>query len=370
MDMSRLGWACLLACTAACGTTDPTASDPTDSDDEAKVARDAGTGRKDAASDKHDGSSTVDAAAFEQCADTRVDAENKPGAVNVVWVIDTSGSMDQEAALVQQNMNRFVQVMSESGLPDYRVVVVSQKRFITVPDPLGSDSTHFLHIEQNVGSNAPLRQLLDRFGDYKSFLLPDTTTHFIAVTDDNSSVSAQSFVDQMKSDLGDDDFKLDAIASPPGDNSGAIDIFGIPLGTGCKGPNGEAAAEGTVYWDAAKLTNGLTFSICSPDWSALFNDLGKAVSESAAVPCTLELPATPAGQVLDYSRVNVVLTAPGGAGVAVPRAKNKASCADNDGWYYDDESNPTGIELCPASCESAKSGGSLQVALGCASIYL
>jgi hypothetical protein len=62
---------------------------------------------------------------FQECAETKYSAERAPRGSNIVWAIDTSGSMDEEATLVQQNLNRFVQTITAAGLEDYRVVVIS-----------------------------------------------------------------------------------------------------------------------------------------------------------------------------------------------------------------------------------------------------
>jgi hypothetical protein len=366
--MRRLGWACLLGGAVACGNTDPVTGSPNNNSDEegeqyvrpdggrdsgSPGSRDGGTPRADAATPPRD-------SGFAECADTRVDAEKKPASVNVVWVIDTSGSMDQEAAAVQQNINRFAQQIVGAGLTDYRVVVVSERDFISVPDPLGSDAAHFLHIEERVGSDEPLSALLGRFGDYADFLIDNTLTHFIAVTDDESEISAQEFQTQMGTNLGGDPFIVNAIASPPGESS--TTIFGISIGA-CTGQYGSAARAGEVYWQAAEATGGLTFSICSGDWSALVDQLAKAVGESAAVPCSLELPTPPQGQELDYDRVNVVL-----GDDAVPRVDGEDACGSKAGWYWDNPGSPTGIRLCTTSCDAAENGGSLQVAIGCTTI--
>jgi hypothetical protein len=45
-------------------------------------------------------------------------------------------------------------------------------------------------------------------------------------------------------------------------------------------------------------------------------------------------------------------------------------CAGADGWRYDDEQNPTRIEICPAQCTTIDSdpGGSIGVQFGCATV--
>lgn len=369
--MHRRLLATLLLISAACGNEDPLSSDVDNvgGGEENEKPGPGNQGGRDAARDRDtstnnsDGGAQVPGPDFEECAGKTADAERAPRGTNVVWVIDTSGSMDEEARLVQENMNAFVQSITSAGLQDYRVVVVSERKFVSVPNPLGSDAQHFLHVEEGVGSEEPLEDLLKRFGDYEDFLLPGVVTHFISVTDDESEISADDFVSMMKSRLN-GEFRVHAIASPPGDMSGGIDWLPF-LGAGCKGTYGDAAAPGVEHWKAAELTMGLTFSICEEDWSALFTQLATAVEQSAAVPCALELPKPPPGSNLDFDSINVVFTPAGGKADPLPRFDGAAECGDELGWHYDDATAPTGIVLCPTSCEAAGQGGALQLAVGC-----
>jgi hypothetical protein len=167
------------------------------------------------------------------------------------------------------------------------------------------------------------------------------------------------------------EFRVHAIASPPGDNSasGGGSIFDDDDDTGCLGPFGAAAEPGVQHFEAAKLTKGLSFSICSEDWSALFTELAKAVEATATIPCAIKLPTPPAGVMLDHNLINVVLTPQGGGqGERLPRAQDGNVCGSQRGWYYDEPAAPTGIVLCPASCTAAANGGQLEVALGCSSV--
>lgn len=311
---------------------------------------------------------------FASCAEARVDAERGPRGGNIVWVIDTSGSMDEEAALVQQHLNGFAKAIVAAGLADYRVVVVSQREFVQVPDPLGSDREHFLHIEEKVGSDEPLTDLLKRHPDYKSFLLPGVITHFVVVTDDESEIPAQEFTTQMRTRLG-SDFRVHAIASPPGDTPPQAptdplsDLFGDgddDDDTGCRGAHGDAAEPGVEHWEAARLTQGLTFSICSDDWTPLFTELAKVVGDSAKVPCSLALPEAAPGEVINFELINVVYTEPSASdGAALSKVEGEGGCGTKQAWYYDNPSAPRSIALCPSACAAAEQGGSLEVVLGC-----
>ena len=56
--------------------------------------------------------------------------------VDIVWVIDTSGSMNQEIALIEREMANFVAFIADSDL-DYRVVLIAADPPVGGSDTLG-----------------------------------------------------------------------------------------------------------------------------------------------------------------------------------------------------------------------------------------
>lgn len=287
---------------------------------------------------------------------------------NIVWVIDTSGSMKTEAALVQDNMNRFVQALVGLGLEDYRVVVVSEKQFVSVPAPLGTDTQKFLFVEEKVGSNEPLEALLSRYDDFGGFLLPGALTHYVSVTDDESDISATDFISAMEREMDGASFRVHAVASPPGATS-ANPAPTFPWDDdddddGCTGVHGNAAAAGTQHFAAASATGGLTFSICEADWSGLFSALATEVGQSANVPCDFAIPMPSGEDALDPFTLNVVLTNAEGRTLTLQHT-DSAQCHAS-GFSHNDPNNPTRIVLCPEACKAANQAKQLDVVFGCA----
>ncbi len=298
------------------------------------------------------------------CAAVSKKAETAIAPVDIIWVVDSSGSMKGEAARVQENLNDFSAAMGKVGI-DYHVVMITSSSFVKVPPPLGT-SPSYMAIDRGVGSNEPLQVLLDEFPKYKSFLRPLAITHFIEVTDDESKpLTATDFLSKMKALLG-HDFTSHAIASEEvpisvTNPTGACVTSLIPFDA--------AAAPGKQYYKLADLTLGKKFSICTKDWTALFATLTSAIAKATAIPCSFLIPPPPDGSTFDKSKVNVEYTdgtgkkttiffVPGGA----------AACPPTGGWYYDDDSKPTKILLCPATCTSvsADKTGKVDIAFGCA----
>lgn len=83
------------------------------------------------------------------------------------------------------------------------------------------------------------------------------------------------------------------------------------------------------------------------------------------VPCRFPLPAPPPGLSLNTKQVNVVYTP--GAG-APSQLDYDRDCSSGNGWRYDNEDNPTEIELCPSQCDAARQdrAAKIDVVFGCA----
>lgn len=77
----------------------------------------------------------------------------------------------------------------------------------------------------------------------------------------------------------------------------------------------------------------------------------------------IPIPPPPPGKSFDRDKVNVSVS----TGEGATQLLYDPTCA-GVGWRYDDETAPTQIVLCPATCENAKSDPSTQVdfAFGCA----
>jgi hypothetical protein len=82
--------------------------------------------------------------------------------------------------------------------------------------------------------------------------------------------------------------------------------------------------------------------------------------------CDLQMPE-PAGGVVDPKKVNVALSLASGD-VDLGQVEGSGDCADLAGWYYDNNSSPTRILLCPATCDAVQTDpvSRIDIVLGCA----
>ncbi len=90
---------------------------------------------------------------------------------------------------------------------------------------------------------------------------------------------------------------------------------------------------------------------------------------SNKLSCEYQLPDAPAGQALDFGRINVDFRS-GQRTERLPAVADAGSCGAAGGWYYDvapSTGAPSKILICPTTCArfEGASDASVQVALGC-----
>jgi hypothetical protein len=298
------------------------------------------------------------------CTTTDVAAASVKLPVDIIWVIDNSGSMSEEEGYVQTNMNSFASAIAASGV-DYHVVVISDTGHINVPPPLGG-SPQLMAINQSVDSHNAFRQILATYPQWQSFLRPSATKHIVVVSDDESDLDAASFKTMMAALTNPGfpaGFTLHAIVA----ESLGFTLTIPPVADHCLG---KAAAVGTTYLALQVQTGGVFSSLCDTNWAPVFTALSTAVTQGLALPCNFGIPPPPAGQQLDFGQVNLVYTPTGGAASTVPQVANVGACGPAGGWYYDNPSQPTQLIACPTTCAAftADSTGMVAVAFGCATV--
>lgn len=293
------------------------------------------------------------------CGTIRQQAEATPGAVDIVWVIDGSGSMGDEQAAVQKNIASFADAIGGAGL-DHHVVMVAKDN-VAAGTALAADALHYQHVSSNVGSHDALQKLLETYQEYSAFLRPSAALHFVIVTDDESRMTATEFRAQMEQ-LAGKPFTAHAIVSESVSGRACVGACGLPILCG-------AASPGIEYLALSDATSGQKISICVSDWSTVFEPLKTAVITSAPLPCDYALPAPPSGASLDPTRVNVGVLL-GAGSKTLPRASDSEACASAEAWFYDDPTDPTLIRMCPAACSSISAGGAIEITLGCETVSL
>lgn len=108
------------------------------------------------------------------------------------------------------------------------------------------------------------------------------------------------------------------------------------------------------------------FIVSTANQAAVGTEFSTAMSQirGASLACEYALPQPPAGQTIDFQKVNVQYS---GAGAAAQTLKYSDACASADGWRYDNAQSPTKILLCQSACDKAKTDATAKVdlVLGC-----
>jgi hypothetical protein len=288
------------------------------------------------------------------CASATGEAKLTGGGVDIIWFIDTSGSMSQETAWVQQNLNDFASYIGAQNL-DYRVVMIG-KSSLCVKPPLGgpgcTDGPRYRHVKETVGSTNGLEKIISTYAKWQDFLRPDTTKNFIAVTDDNSRKDAAWFNAEL------------AKLTKPGFADGYVFHSIVAYGSIAKKGCTTGARIGEVYLDLTQQTKGVKFPVCDQDWKSIFDQLAKSVAQTAKAPCSYLIPDPPKNKTFNPNLI-LVWRADPGQEMVIPKVADKASCGAN-GWYYDDPQNPKTVVLCPQTCKAVE-GGKIEIEFGCTS---
>ena len=324
------------------------------------------------------------------------DVQAKP--VDIIVVIDNSGSMTQEIESVERNINEnFSNIIRASGL-DYRVIMIAAHRgpgggrtrtcitaplsgvdCATMPQRPGL-TEQFKQYSVSVGSTNSLQLLLatydrpDELGlapnGWGAWLRKDAFKVFVEITDDRSRLSAAEF-----------DAQLLALEGGPFGTPGLRryifhSIIGVrentpptkAWGPGDLIPEGRCSSarnDAPQYQILSKLTGGLRFPVCATEsYDAIFQAVSQGVIEQARINCDFSLPKLPEMTSVDPMRALLefrpTATAPPQTISPVAEA---AACAGGDGFFF----GPKGVTLCPKTCTAAlaSENGTLNFVAAC-----
>ena len=290
-------------------------------------------------------------------AELNLKEEKVGGKVDIIWWIDTSGSMSQEAKYLNSNINAFAQFIAAAKV-DFRMILVGNGFGICVQPPLGgagcTNGPQFMHVKSTIGSTNGHSVLMSSYTQWKGFLRTDATKNFVAVTDDNSSTAAQWFIDQLQAkDPG-------QFPKTPQVPYGFVynSIVGYETAADCP----TIAKKGTVYLDLTAKTGGAKFKICATNWAPIFEALAKSVAQTAKPGCEYAIPYPSGVKPNPYLGLSYVAK---DDLFDVPKAPGNTCPTNGVGFVLDNANAPTAITLCPASCDLLKGGGNIQFDFGC-----
>jgi hypothetical protein len=191
------------------------------------------------------------------------EAQSSP--VDIIFAVDTSGSMRAEKARVEQTMSAFIKHFQDNSKDiDYQLYLMGAG--FSFPD---SSAANIQIISQYVGSRDALSKIQKFFeGEITNPLplRPESSKQLVVITDDNSSMSAAAFKTYVNGN---------ALLASKTSLNGFVWIEGTSQETStCT-----RAKNGSVYQELAADAElaGKISDLCAADWNKLFTDLAKEI---------------------------------------------------------------------------------------------
>ena len=338
------------------------------------------------------------------CADTSAEASLVNDPVDIIIVIDSSGSMDGEIAAVERNINENLAMVLDASDVDYRVIMLARYRDgggdpsdgVCVGMPLSGIPTcsnppvagpingeRFFHFARSVGSNNSFERILESYESadrynlaptgWQEWLRPDAKRAFIEISDDESDIRFDLFEEALfalRNAAGGSDFGTaeernytfhSIIGMRENDPETAAWPPTEPVQDRRCSPGSVSSAED--YQELSILTGGLRFPLCNNDsFNVIFEQIAEDVVRGVQLACTFEPERPPGGETPNFDRV-VVRYQPGGGDVSsLTRVATEADCVP-DGFFVDGAQ----INLCPMLCAMAEADeeGMLSVHVSC-----
>lgn len=300
--------------------------------------------------------------AQEACAVVKVKAEPLP--LDLYFMLDTSGSMSgTNITALHQGVVNFANDPSAAGIGvsgnhfaiggfnetcnagDYGTPAVP---WHTLPYPA---FTNWVNSLQADGYTPSVPALTGAVNACKARIQSEPTHKCVVVfvTDGQPEGNCPPTNQAAKAPLG-------TIAS--GSCTAGIPVFAIGF------PNLTALGQDIVNYVAQQGCTNQAFIIQAGSMGAQFTAQLKVIQQ-ASLGCEFLMPTTDAGAI-DQDKVEMKYTPGGGTEQTLPRVDAQGNCA-GDGWYYDNNSNPSKLILCPDSCNKVKADtqGKVDVSLGC-----
>ena len=313
--------------------------------------------------------------------------------VDIIVVLDNSGSMVEEMAAAEANIqNNFATILDQNSV-DFRMIMLSRHRngprtgeesapdtSICVaqplsglaacpsPDPVFSD--RYFQYNEKVESEDSFDKILlwyDLVDDdddslapngWGPWLRPTAKKVFVEMTDDNEDMTATDFIAQLTSKsqehFGTAQAPTFTFHTIMGIKEKAIPTEAylpsepVEMQT-CTGNGADIVNAGPTYQELSIMTGGLRFPLCQfPGYDAVFRRIAEDVVVTSEIACDFDIPAPPVGLELDLNKVAVNYKPGDGSDpIEYGQAQTSADCQEN-AFYIEDNR----IYLCAEACSA------------------
>lgn len=325
-------------------------------------------------------------------------------------IIDASG-VDYRVIMIA----RYGDVNQAVGESDHPICIRAPLGGTDCSDPnnqeLVQNPPHFFHYSADVRSREPWCDILDGWDSpdeltlqgqndrswnqvspigWRQFVREGAFKEFVVITDDNSDCErdGNSFHDNRSASAGRAsavDFDTALLALEPrqfgsntarnykfhsivglreSDNSTDAWPASAPIQTDTCNPGSEGP--GTGFQALSIITGGLRYPTCNnSNFNAIFNALAEGVVKGS-LACEWEIPDN---DDFDPTQVNMRWVSNGMTQV-IGHVDTMADCEEADGWYYDDNDDPTTVIACPSTCDLLQTDpdGRVDLLFGCETV--
>lgn len=318
--------------------------------------------------------------------------------VDIILLLDNSGSMEDELEAVEANINvSFASVLNDSNV-DYHLILISRHRqeardeseeastSICVTTPLSGlvscdeaekpvFSNSFFQYSTKLESTDSFDVAIDTYEapfdsereekfeqapqGWSAWLRPQAKKVFLEMTDDNEDMPIDDFVSSLVT-MAPQHFGADP-ANPAFVFHSIIGLAEKPVPTEayapdepvqpelCDGNDNEVTNAGESYQELSIRTGGLRFPLCQfGAYDVVFQRIADDVVQRAAA-CDFPFPPPPAGLELDLDRVAIRYTPGDGDESDFKQAPEFADCQADAFYIANDRLN-----LCPETCTAVR----------------
>ena len=350
--------------------------------------------------------STTGATPGDTCATASADAALVKEPVDIIMVVDNSGSMDNELESVENNINQnFGAILTASDI-DYRLIALSRHRdddntSLCITQPLSTlascpaespgISERFFHYSTKVESDDSFDLLLDTYeapfdqpclsmcdngeteeednedkyenapNGWSQWLREGAKKVFLEITDANEDMPVATFLSELTA-MGPQHFgtsdsptfifhSITGVAEKATATEPYVATEGIVVET-CTGNGGDVTNAGETYQELSVLTNGLRLPVCQfQAYDAVFRAIAEDVIVKTDIACDFAIPEAPTGAGdIDLDNVAVNYVKGDGSGeVKFRQAAEPAEC-EPEAFYIQDNR----IVLCAEACDTIR----------------
>lgn len=344
------------------------------------------------------GSANIPAA----CVIDEEEAEIVRQPVDIILLLDNSGSMADELEAVEANINvNFASVLASRDV-DYHMILISRHRqeprdeseeastSVCVSSPLsGLDdcdeaeqpafTERFFQYSTKLESTDSFDVLLDTYAPpfddsdreekfdrapegWSAWLRPGAKKVFLEMTDDDEDMPIDEFVGTLVA-MAPEHFGTDpenpafvfhsiiGLAEKPTPTEAYLPDEPVQSAT-CTGNDNDVTSAGESYQELSRRTGGLRFPLCQfGAYDVVFQRIAQDVVLTSEIACDFEIPPPPPGLELDLEKVAIEYApGDGAASITFGQAPSLGDCQANAFYIAGDRLN-----LCPATCAAVQS---------------